>query len=494
MSAPEERQVSRRNSENEALVTELRFGTDGIRGPVGPVINQEAIARIVAGVAQYMQTPGYRAESHCPSGAPLLLVGGDCRSTSDYFIHMTCTIASQLGIRVAQCEGYVATPMLAHGILELGAQGGIMVTASHNPADHNGIKFLPWYGGPALPTHTLAIEDFLNGPPPDLARYAVQDIEPHNPAAAYAEQLGKLIDFDAIRQAKLKIAYDALYGVGKGYMRQLLRNWDIQAQVFHGDDDPTMGKAMPDPSEERLSELASQVSSRGFDIGIATDGDADRFAAVDAAGHYCPPNYCLSLIAHYLYSVQHAKGGIVRSISTTHRLDRIAAAHNEPVIATPVGFKYLSAKLRSGPQWLMAGEESGGLALRGHVPEKDGLLGCLLLLEALAVTGKSLAALWAEVEAAYGPVVAERLDWRIPIEQQQAMLDRLAAEDKLTLAGETFTRVAPERAEFATESGSWVLVRRSGTEDCLRVYLETDELGRLERMKSGVEGLLRTAL
>ena len=471
----------------EAALTELRFGTDGIRGPVGPVISQEVIARIVAGIVQYCATPDYRARAGHPAQSLTLVIGGDCRSTSDYFVQLAVTVALALGANVLKCAGYVTTPMLAHAVLDQSAHGGIMITASHNPADHNGIKFIPHYGGPAMPADTEAIERFLNADPPDLARFTQGRVETFNPAEPYAEGLARLIDFGCIREAKLRICFDALFGAGKGYFRQVMRLWDIPAQVLHGEDDPWMGKAMPDPNEERLAELSSQVRHLGFDLGLATDGDADRFAAVDAHGHFLAPNQCLAILAHYLYAYQSAQGGLVRSISTTHLLDRIARHHGQPTSVGPVGFKFLSAALRADRSLLMAGEESGGFALRGHVPEKDGLLACFLLLEAVAATGESLHELWAEVEATYGPVAATRLDWDLPDPLRDELVAWSAHQETVELAGETFTRVDPNRSEFVAGDGSWVLVRQSGTEDLVRVYLETDLMGRLDAMRRDVE-------
>ncbi|HYE80067.1 MAG TPA: phosphoglucomutase/phosphomannomutase family protein [bacterium] len=478
------------DGDSSAALAELRFGTDGIRGPVGGFITQEVIARIVAGIIQYCGTPGYLARTGLPAIPLTLVVGGDCRATSDYFTTMASQIGHALGVRVLRCQGYVTTPMLAHAVIDQRAHGGIMVTASHNPADHNGIKFLPWYGGPAMPEDTAAIEGFINSDPPDPDVHPDGEVAPHNPAPAYADRLNLLVDFPRIKAAGLRIAFDALYGAGKGYFRQLMLAHDIPAQVFHGEDDPWMGGAMPDPSAGRLQELSALVSRRGFDLGLATDGDADRFAAVDGRGRYLSPNQCVSVLAHYLITHQGGQGNLARTIATTHRLDQIAAHHGRTVAVTPVGFKFLADLLRRDGSLLMAGEESGGFALRGHVPEKDGLLACFLLLEACATTGLPLHGLVEEVERTYGPLCGTRLDR--PMTDAAAALHAWALEQpSLTLAGETFTRSAVDRAEFATPDGSWVLVRPSGTEQLLRIYLETTSEVRLVQLAAAMEALGR---
>lgn len=472
----------------EAL-TPLAFGTDGIRGPVGPVISQETLARIVAGLVQYLQSPGALAD--CPHGAtPLTIVtGGDSRSTSDYFAHLAAVIASACGARVLKATGYVTTPMLAHAVVEFQAHAGFMITASHNPADHNGLKWIAWHGGPAMPEQTEAARPWLNAPPPDLGALSPGTIEPCNPAEGYAQTLLKLVDFPAIKAAQLAICYDALYGAGKGYFRQLMLSQDIPAQILHGEDDPWMGKAAPDPTEARLEELAATVVRRGFAIGLATDGDGDRFAAVDHSGCYVPPARCLAVIAHYLYTRQGAQGDLIRSVATSHLLDRIAAHHGFTCQVTPVGFKFLADRLRHDPGCLMAGEENGGFALRGHLPNKDGLLGCFLLLEALAMTGQSLQSLEAEVAAVYGAWTLRRLDWALDPAAQEALLAWIASQDTLELAGEQYVRSATDRHEFMAADGSWVLIRPSGTEELLRVYCESPDPNRVPALVTALEAL-----
>lgn len=451
-------------------LTPLAFGTDGIRGPVGEVINQESLARIVAGLAQYCASESYLRRSG--KSLPVrIVVGGDCRSTSDYFTHLTATILQALGVEVLKATGYVTTPMLSAGVLAESAHAGLMITASHNPADHNGLKFIAWHGGPALPEDTLAATPYLNAEPPPLAAVP-GSIEPLNPAEGYATRLVQLIDFPAIRKARLKICYDALYGAGKGYFRQIMQAQDIPAQVLHGEDDPWMGRQAPDPTEARLAELQHQVTRLGFDLGLATDGDADRFAAVDHTGRYLPPSRCLAILAHYLYTRQGARGDLARTLATSHLLDRIAATHGFRTHVTEVGFKYLGALLRTEPAILMAGEENGGFALRGHLPTKDGLLGCFLLLEAIAVSGESLATLDARITEIYGPWTSARhdLDWSAA--QRTAAVAWASAQSALTLAGQQLERTHEDRAEFAAPDGTWVLVRHSGTEARLRLYAE----------------------
>lgn len=465
----------------------LAFGTDGIRGPVGEVINQESLARMVAGLAQYLASDAYIARSGLP--LPLrVVVGGDCRATSDYFAHLTATILQALGVNVLKATGYVTTPILAHAVTAQKAHAGLMITASHNPADHNGLKFIAWHGGPAMPEDTLAATPYLNAPPPDLAEEP-GTITPLNPAEAYAAQLVRLIDFGAIKRAKLKICYDALFGAGKGYFRQLMLAHDIPAQVLHGEDDPWMGRAVPDPTEERLRELSSHITHLGFDLGIATDGDADRFAAVDASGRYLPPARCLAILAHYLYTHQQARGDLARTVATSHILDHIAQFHGYRTHVSPVGFKYLGALMRSTPAILLAGEENGGFTLRGHLPTKDGLLGCFLLLEAVAASGKTLAQLDAEITATCGPWVSRRLDWTLGPEGHSRLLEWASDQPSLTLAGTLLRRSETDRAEFTAPDGSWVLVRQSGTESLVRIYAEAQTEGQVEDYLRGLSRL-----
>jgi phosphoglucomutase len=369
----------------------------------------------------------------------------------------------------------VPTPVVAHAILQHRAAGGINLTASHNPPEYCGIKFSPAWGGPALPEATRWIEAriaALREQGDDSPAKSAGSIESFNPRDPYVAHLKTLIDVPAIRAAKLRVAVDVFFGTARGYLDTLLAAEGCDVAVLHDRPDPYFGGSAPDPSEPRVAELAALVRDGRYHLGVATDGDADRFGVVDADGTYITANEVLALVVDYLIRTRGAKGGVARSVATSHLVDAVAARHGRPVYETGVGFKYIGRLIADG-HVVAGGEEAQGLTIGGHVPDKDGVLACLLLVEMVAKTGKPLRVQLEELVAAVGNRWYRREDRPVSPEGVARLRDRLA---RLTRIGDwpIVRRVEVEGVlKLYVDESSWVIVRPSGTEPVVRVYAES---------------------
>lgn len=350
-----------------------------------------------------------------------------------------------------------------------------MLTASHNPARYNGIKFIPHYAGPATPDITKAIEDALasapEAPPRSEGDLLVEELEPFEP---YREHVSSLIDVEAIRVKRPKLLVDPMYGAGQGVLSGLLASFGCKVHELHAVRDVLFAGGMPDPSRSGLSEMARIVREDGFALGLGLDGDADRFGVVDDTGVYFGANDMLSMLAAHLVRARGLSGRIVRTVATTHRLNDIGRALGCEVIETPVGFKYVAERMLEGGV-LIGGEESGGLSIGGHIPEKDGVLANLLAVELFAHQERPLTDVLADLETEVGPRRFRRLDLEVPAARKAAVVEALGAEPPSHVGPWAVREVRTiDGVKLVTEGDRWVLVRPSGTEPLLRVYLEAE--------------------
>jgi len=360
--------------------------------------------------------------------------------------------------------------VVAYAVKERGAGGAIMFTASHNPPMWQGMKFIPSYAGPASPEITRELEAAANR----LAAGERADaqiplnVPDFDPAPAYWAHLEGLVDLSTLQKSGLTFAYDAMYGVGAEYMARL------QPRVFlHGERDPLFGGITPEPTGDGLIPLVKAMKESGADLGLANDGDADRFGCVDPALGYLNANQVLTLLLWYLTARQGRKGMVVRTLATTHLLDRIAARAGCPVKETPVGFKHLAQAMLEHDV-LLAGEESGGLSVGGHIPEKDGILACLLLAQIRMETGRPLSETLAAIYQEYGAVYTRRVDVHLHRGDRERIEARFRAGEWPQAIG-GLPVLSVEQADgykFLLEGGAWTLLRFSGTEPLVRVYGE----------------------
>lgn len=367
-----------------------------------------------------------------------------------------------------------------------------MFTASHNPAPYCGIKYIPDYAGPATPEITDTIVANIEAADDALPSGKNTDkISTFDPKPDYLKFIYTLLDVERIRSAKLKVKYEALYSTSRGYLDTVLEHCGCQTQAFHSTRDVLFGGGMPEPKEEQLIELVEAVKNDKADLGLATDGDSDRFGIVDEQGNILTPNTVLLLLARHLIKNKGKTGAIVRTVATTHLLDNFALKYGLPIYETPVGFKYIGEKMRE-TEVLIGGEESGGLSIIGHIPEKDGILADMLVAEAIAYEGKPLSQLVEEAIAdAGGLLYNKRIDLRLNDDHKVAILDYFVKNPPADIAGIKVKEIGhKDGVKLYLQDGSWVLLRPSGTEPLMRIYMETDSIEKQNPIEEIVELLI----
>ncbi len=458
----------------------IQFGTSGWRAVIADEFTSANVARAVHGIATYVAAS---------SPHPALLVGYDTRFLSETFAAQAAKILSSRGIDSYLSEQAVPTPALAYEIRRLRTDGGINFTASHNPAEYNGIKFSTSNGAPALPEVTRQIEQAIANsndlpPPPQAGRIETIDLVP-----AYLDELARRVNLDVIRAAGLRLVYDPLYGTGVGYLDALLRQAGAHVVTIHGYRDVLFGGHPPEPAEDYLHPLHDAMQEQSAHLGLATDGDADRFGILDEGGTFISANHILALLFDYLVE-SHPwatepgwKGGVARSVATTHLLDAVARHYGLPVHETPVGFKYIG-ELIEQDQIILGGEESAGMTIRRHVPEKDGILACLLTAEMVASRQAPLREQLRELFRKVGSYYPGR--WNVPLTEtvRNRFVERTSREYSVFDGRRVAKTQRLDGLKLILEDGSWVLFRLSGTEPVCRMYCEAstpEHLVELER-------------
>ncbi|MDT8395849.1 MAG: phosphoglucomutase/phosphomannomutase family protein [bacterium] len=446
---------------------EIKFGTSGWRGIIADEFTFERARFVTAAIARYMVESGEARRG--------VLVGHDTRFMGEDFAADAARILSGMGLAVYLCAEPVPTPAVAYLILSRGLGGGVNFTASHNPSNYQGIKFSTSWGGPALPETTGRIEELVRqyreqGLPPRSPKPG--RVETVDPAPEYLARLSSIVDLGLVARSGPPVFYDALYGTGAGYLDRVLEDAGCSVTTIHGNPDPLFGGAPPEPSEGRLAQLAGIVAENKG-LGLSTDGDADRFGIVGSAGEFYPPNTVLALLADYLIRVKGVQGDLARSVATTGLLDTIAAAHGRRCYETPVGFKYIGQMI-SGDRLVMGGEESAGMSVRGHVPEKDGILACLLVAEMVAAAGRTLSELAAELADRYGPRFSKRVNLPLTEELVTGLRELLETPPREVGGQEARDLVTIDGTKWVFDDRTWVLLRLSGTEPVARLYVEAD--------------------
>ena len=453
----------------------IHFGTSGWRGIIAEDFTFPGVRRASAAIAGHLLAQKKN---------PTLIVGYDTRFFSEDFARAAASVLRAHGCRVLMCNGATPTPTIAHAIIHGKLDGGVNITASHNPAAYNGLKFSGPEGGPALPDVTkdiekraAALKDGSN------SHHEIEhDFESIDPRAPYFAQLVKMVRFDVLKKAKGNFVCDAVHGCGAGYLDRILHENGITATAIRTKRDVLFDGTGPDPSEENLAPLKKAVLENKALAGLATDGDADRFGILDADGSFVQPNHILGLLFDYLIETRGYKLGASRSVATTHLLDAVAKLHGVQVYETPVGFKYVGPLLRED-KIAIGGEESAGLTIRGHLPEKDGILACLLVGEMIAARQKTLAQqlqdLFKRVGREYWPV---RVNLHLPEEVQERVPARLKGDVK-EFAGRKIANVNRlDGLKLIFENGEWILMRPSGTEPLIRIYTEAGSQAESEKL------------
>ncbi|HLI34093.1 MAG TPA: phosphoglucomutase/phosphomannomutase family protein [Terriglobia bacterium] len=463
----------------------IHFGTSGWRGIIAEDFTFENVRLAASAIAHYL----LEHSTH-----PRVLAGYDTRFLSEKFADAAGEILASHGIEVHTTSRAHPTPALSFGIIHERMEGGINITASHNPAEYNGLKFSTADGAPAMPEVTreveklveqvLAGERSLKGP-----KFAAPLYRPADPRPAYLEEIRKKVDLKAIADAGLKIAYDPLYGTARGYLDDLLREHGIEVRVLHDFRDVLFSGAGPEPSAQNLAELGEYVKEHRCAVGLSTDGDADRFGIVDSDGTWIHPNYILGLLADYLIEVRQLPGGLARTVATTHLMDAVAKHHHVSLYQTPVGFKYIGELIKEG-KIAMGGEESAGMSIAGHLPEKDGILACLLLAESVARRGLSVRQ---QLEALFKKVGAyhtERVNLHLKPEVQKRLLEKLKRDWNEFDSRKVVRIDRTDGLKMICQDGSWILMRLSGTEPVVRVYGEAASDRELEKLMTAAKAFV----
>jgi len=464
------------------MSTAIKFGTSGWRAIVADEFTVANIHLAVAGIAAYVKT---QPEPH------RVLVGRDPRFLGESFVAEAARVLAGAGITPIIIPDAAPTPAIAYAVRELKTSGAINFTASHNPPEYNGIKFSTHDGAPALPEVTRQIESAIA----DLADWgqAVSHLNPPEGGfetadvkPTFLKRLAELVDLKAIAKSGIKVVYDPFWGAGRGYSSDILREAGVQVETVHDYRDVLFGGHAPEPDDHLLGDCKAKMKEIGAAIGIATDGDADRFGIVDADGTFIQPNYIIALLFDYLVETRGWRNGVAKSVATTNLINALAEHHNVPLYETPVGFKYIG-ELIIADKIAIGGEESAGLTIRGHVPEKDGVIAGLLVAEMVATRGKSLGVQLNELFAKVGSFYPIRENFRLTPEVKAAFTEKMKA-DPTELGGRKVARIVrTDGLKLVLEDGSWVCYRLSGTEPVVRAYTEARNEHDMEALKAAAE-------
>ena len=463
----------------------IRFGTDGWRAVISDTFTFANLRLVSQAIADYvLQTHSGLRPSQIE-----VVVGFDTRFLSDRYAAEVARVLAGNNIVAWLTRADAPTPAVSYNVVHRKAAAGVMITASHNAPRYNGVKLKAAYGGSASVQQARMVEQLLeenqaraHPRTPNMIDFQAAHehglIHRFDPSWAYYEHLSGLIDLDKISAGELRVVADSMYGSGRSCFRELLARTRTRLTEIRGDMNPGFGGIHPEPIARYLQSLVAEVKAKHADVGLATDGDADRIGAVDALGNFVDPHHIFALAIRYLVEKRGWSGMVVKTVSTTMMADRLAARYNLPLRETPVGFNHI-ADLMLTDDVLIGGEESGGIGIKGHIPEGDGILMGLLLLEIVADAGVPLHELNADLQRTVGPTCYARRDMRLPHPVVKSeMIERLTGNAPPAMNGQTVLRVDTlDGVKYRLADDSWLLIRPSGTEPVLRVYAEAPDAG-----------------
>jgi len=467
---------------------EIKFGTDGWRGVIARDFTFSNVGKVAQAIADYYQNQG---------GKKGIAVGYDNRFLSPEFAQEVAEILAGNGIPVILSQRSLPTQCISFAIKDRSLAGGIMVTASHNPPRFNGMKIKSSFGGSASPEVTDKIENFLGRN--EIKRVSLKEgkesglIREESLIDDYLDKVKSFLDNDLIGKANLKIVYDPMFGAGDRLIEKILSVSQCRMSLIHSEYNPGFGGLNPEPIEENLEELRMRVKQEGADLGIATDGDADRVGVVDERGEYLTPHQVFSLLLLYLIKERGMKGGVVKTVSLGYQPERIAKEFGLSLNETPVGFKYVCEKMLK-EDVLLGGEESGGYGYRGHLPERDGLLSSLLFVEMITKKQRPLSKILEEMETRFGRSFFKRVDFEQIQVDKKKMVEELSSSPPVSLGGNKVLEMKTiDGVKFVMEDESWLLLRPSGTEPKVRVYAEAPDKDQLNKIiEEGISMVRRT--
>jgi alpha-D-glucose phosphate-specific phosphoglucomutase len=460
------------------MTTSIKFGTDGWRGRVAEDYTFDNVRRCAQGFAAYMESQG--------KGGEKIVVGHDQRFSGEYFAAAVAEVLAANGFRVLLTGGATPTPVISYAVLAQGTAGAVNVTASHNPPTDNGFKVREEHGGAIAPDGLQEIERRI----PEIGgvkRLALQDaleqgtVAYFDPAPAYLEQIARLIDVQPIKEAGLTILVDAMWGNGAGWFPRILGGGKTRIVEIHAERNPIFPEmSRPEPIPPNVDVGLARVKEIGADVAIINDGDADRLGVGDEHGNFINQLQVYALLAMYFLEVRGERGPIVKTLSTTSMLEKLGRIYDVPVYQTGVGFKYVAPKMLETDA-LIGGEESGGYAFHGHVPERDGILAGLYMLDLMVRMGKTPSQLIDHLFSQVGAHYYDRIDTRFPADQREAARQHILDARPETIGGLTVTGLdTTDGFKFGLADGGWLLIRFSGTEPIIRIYCETTEEERVQ--------------
>jgi phosphomannomutase len=467
-------------------MTKIKFGTDGWRAIIAKDFTVENVARVTEATSIWLKK---NFEN------PSAVVGHDCRFAGELFAETTAKVFIANGIKVYLAKDFVSTPMISLGALKLGASLGIIITASHNPPSYNGYKLKGHYGGPLIPEKIQEIEDIIADTYKfDLDTISLKDAESKglleytNLEDMYVRHVEASFDIKAIKNSNMKLAYDSMFGAGKNVMKRLFP----EIIHLHDDDNPGFHGQAPEPIHKNLLEFSELIKKDGkISCGLCTDGDADRIGLYDSKGNFVDSHHIILLLVKYLVEEKKYGGKIVAAFSVTPRINKLATLYNLPIVITQIGFKHIAGYMIT-EDVIMGGEESGGIAIKGHIPERDGIWMGLTIWEYMAKSGKSLEQLIEDLYKITGPFVYERNDLHLDEATKQKVIK--GCKDDIY---KSFGSYKVERLEtidgwkYHFENEQWLMIRASGTEPVLRLYAESDTLENTRKLlKAAQETLL----
>ncbi len=469
------------------MANPIRFGTDGWRGIIAEDFTFDNVRICARAVAEYLKGEGLEDRG--------LVIGYDTRFASEDFAAACAEVVAGSNIKVRLCVRPAPTPVVSFAVRATESGGGIIITASHNPGAWNGFKYKSGDGASASGETISRIEANIaaltgssfagtSTPASGVGRPVPEEalwnrfVEHIDPAPAYLNHLSRLVDVEGLRGQKLSIIVDSMYGAGSGYFGTILDEGNLDITEINGERNPAFPGIQPEPIAKNLIDLCCLVRERHADVGLATDGDADRIGIVDENGQFLTQHQVFALLCLYFLEVRGERGAIVKTLTSTTMLSRLGEIYDVPVYETAVGFKYVAPVMIENNA-IIGGEESGGYGFRGHVPERDGILAGLYFLDFMAKTGKTPSQLLEYLYSRVGPHHYDRLDFHISAVDRESIMSRLSSGTPEEIAGLRVTGVdTTDGFRFVLSDGSWLLIRFSGTEPLVRIYSETESMER----------------
>lgn len=459
---------------------QIKFGTSGWRAVIADDFTFENVRICTQAIADHLKSIGQTGG---------VILGSDARFMSQHFMKVAAEVLAANDIKAYFCIRDVPTPVISFEILRRKLAGGINFTASHNPPEYHGLKFSPAWAGPALPETTKDIEnranELMNNGQVNRVNFDEAKtkglIEEINPMEPYLEEMRKKINLSAISTAKLKILVNPLYGTARGYLDKLLREAKCQVDVMNDNLDPYFGNQPPEPSEAHIPDMIEKMKAGDYDLGLATDGDADRFGILGRGGKFYEPNQILGMLLDHIKTTKGWEGAVARSVATTHLIDAVAAYHKIELIETAVGFKFIG-DLISKNKIIMGGEESAGMSIKGHVPEKDGIIACLLVAEMVAMQNKPIEAILTDLYRKVGTYLTRRLNFKLTEAEKTKAIEKMKADPKEVAGYKVKKVIRVDGTKCILENDAWVLVRFSGTEPVVRFYAEAKDQETLDKL------------